>query len=212
MLLDLVEVAESHTGINLGIAFVNVLKTFGVEEKVRSLNSYQRSLLTCFVYVFQILGITGDNASNNDSMIQYLGNTLDEFRGPANQARCFVHTVNLIAKSILKPFETRKAKEMELFNDVAHALADSASDFEEEEDDEDEDNSGEEEDDNELDAGLEPIKTMLLKVRQHFTVCYSKLRCVECSYAKLRSSSRTQQRSSCRRGTKRCPLMVSPCV
>ena len=167
-----------------------------------------------FMYVFQILGITGDNASNNDSMIQYLGNTLDEFHGPANQARCFVHTVNLIAKSILKPFETCKAKEMELFNDIAHALADSASDFEEEEeeDDEDEDNSGEEEDDNELDAGLEPIKTMLLKVCRRFTVCYSKLRCVECSYAKLRSSSRTQQCSFCRHGTKHCPLMVSLCV
>ena len=46
MLLDLVEVAVSHTGINMGIAFVNVLKSFGIEEKVRSLNSYQRASLT----------------------------------------------------------------------------------------------------------------------------------------------------------------------
>jgi len=36
MLLDLVEVAESHTGVNLGIAFVNVLKNFGMEGKVRA--------------------------------------------------------------------------------------------------------------------------------------------------------------------------------
>jgi len=36
MLLDLVEVAESHTGMNLRITFVNVLKNFGVEGKVRS--------------------------------------------------------------------------------------------------------------------------------------------------------------------------------
>ena len=98
MLLDLVEVAKSHTGVNLGIAFVDVLEKFGVEDKVRLLNSYQRGLLTCVVCALQILGITGDNASNNDSMIQYLGNTLDEFPGPANQTRCFVHTVNLIAK------------------------------------------------------------------------------------------------------------------
>ena len=76
MLLDLVEVAESHTGVNLGIAFMNVLKTFGVEEKVRFLNTYQRASLTCVVHVLQILSITGDNASNNDSMIEYLGNTL----------------------------------------------------------------------------------------------------------------------------------------
>lgn len=46
MLLDLVEMAESHTGVNLGIAFMNVLKTFGVEKKVRALNSSQRGSLT----------------------------------------------------------------------------------------------------------------------------------------------------------------------
>ena len=42
MLLDLVEVAESHTGVNLGIAFTNVLKNFGIEEKVSNSNSDQR--------------------------------------------------------------------------------------------------------------------------------------------------------------------------
>ena len=41
MLLDLVEVAESHTGVNLGIAFVNVLKKFGIEEKVSKSNCDQ---------------------------------------------------------------------------------------------------------------------------------------------------------------------------
>ena len=35
MLLDLVEVAESHTGVNLGIAFVDVLRKFGIQDKVR---------------------------------------------------------------------------------------------------------------------------------------------------------------------------------
>ena len=42
MLLDLVEVAKLHTGVNLGIAFTNVLKNFGIEEKVSNLNSDQR--------------------------------------------------------------------------------------------------------------------------------------------------------------------------
>ncbi len=42
MLLDLVEVAESHTGVNLGIAFTDVLKKFGIEDKVRALNIYWR--------------------------------------------------------------------------------------------------------------------------------------------------------------------------
>jgi len=38
MLLDLVEVAKLHTGVNLGIVFTDVLKKFGIEEKVRALN------------------------------------------------------------------------------------------------------------------------------------------------------------------------------
>lgn len=177
MLLDLVEVAESHTSVNLGIAFADVLKKFGVEDKVRSLNSYhwQRASLTCVVCTLQILGITGDNASNNDSMVRYLSNALDDFPGRANQTRCFVHTINLIAKSILKSFDTQKIQEIESFNNAAHALADLANghescDLEDEEGEDDEDNSEVEEDDNELDASLEPIRTMLLKVSPYFIV------------------------------------------
>jgi hypothetical protein len=58
-------------------------------------------------------------------MIRHLGETLDEFPGLANQTRCFVHTVNLIAKSILSPFDAWKMKDRSEFNDVAQALADS---------------------------------------------------------------------------------------
>jgi hypothetical protein len=39
MLLDLVKVAKSHTGVNLGITFASVLKTFGIEDKVSALKS-----------------------------------------------------------------------------------------------------------------------------------------------------------------------------
>ena len=35
MLLDLVEVAESHSGVNLACAFANVLKEFGISDKVK---------------------------------------------------------------------------------------------------------------------------------------------------------------------------------
>lgn len=34
MLLDLVEVAKSHSGVNLAEAFVNALKEFGIKDKV----------------------------------------------------------------------------------------------------------------------------------------------------------------------------------
>ena len=46
MLLDLVEVAESHTGVALGRTFVNVLENFGVDDKVSMLYSCQMTLLT----------------------------------------------------------------------------------------------------------------------------------------------------------------------
>jgi len=35
MLLDLGEMPESHTGVNLATTFVTVLQNFGVDEKVR---------------------------------------------------------------------------------------------------------------------------------------------------------------------------------
>ena len=50
MLLDIVELPESHTGVNLGTAFVTVLQNFSVEEKVRVSNFYQRDLLTFDVH------------------------------------------------------------------------------------------------------------------------------------------------------------------
>jgi hypothetical protein len=34
MLLDLVEVPKSHSGVNLAEAFVKVLQEFGIEDKV----------------------------------------------------------------------------------------------------------------------------------------------------------------------------------
>ena len=33
-LLDVVEVPKSHSGVNLAIAFAEVLQTFGIEKKV----------------------------------------------------------------------------------------------------------------------------------------------------------------------------------
>ena len=163
------------------------------------------------MHTLQILGITGDNASNNDSMIQYLGNTLDDFPGSDNQTRCFVHTVNLIAKSILKPFDTRKTKKTQSFSDVAHALAELTEGHVlegKEKEGDDEDNSEDEEEDDGLDTSLKPIRTMLLKVCPHFIVWKTKLRTVPCSYAKSHLGSRTQRQFSCQRGTKHCPRMA----
>ncbi|TFY78228.1 hypothetical protein EWM64_g5785 [Hericium alpestre] len=88
ILLDFLEVAESHSGLNLAKVFAQVLDNFGISEK--------------------ILSVTCDNASANDVMIQELERLLPEFPGETNHTRCFAHIVNLVAKSLLKQFDTKK--------------------------------------------------------------------------------------------------------
>ena len=56
----------------------------------------------------QILGVTADNASNNDKMIEHLATLIDTFPGAANQTRCFAHILNLVAKHVLQQFEGPK--------------------------------------------------------------------------------------------------------
>ncbi|PBK68153.1 hypothetical protein ARMSODRAFT_841952, partial [Armillaria solidipes] len=55
----------------------------------------------------QVLSITCDNASNNDTMIEALGDSADvpSFSGQVSRTRCFAHIVNLMAKSLLKQFD-----------------------------------------------------------------------------------------------------------
>jgi len=126
-------------------------------------------------------------------MIKYLSSSLVDFPGPANQTRCFVHTVNLIAKSILKPFDVRKTEDVQAFNEVAHALSDSArgheqvaSDDKQPEDEDEDEGEGEDDDDNELNTSLDPIRSMLLKVGFFLRVIdpNPKLTNIERSYGK----------------------------
>lgn len=57
----------------------------------------------------QILGVTCDNAKNNDAMIRELETLTPEFAGFTSHTRCFLHIVNLIAKSLLRQFDAKKA-------------------------------------------------------------------------------------------------------
>jgi len=68
--------------------FAKILNEFGIAEKC--------------------LGITCDNASNNDVMIDELVDLLPNYPEAANRCRCFLHIVNLIAKTLLKQFEVLK--------------------------------------------------------------------------------------------------------
>ncbi|KAG6893928.1 hypothetical protein C0992_008143 [Termitomyces sp. T32_za158] len=58
----------------------------------------------------KVLSITCDNASCNDVMVEELAGLLPEFLGAPHQTRCFAHIINLVAKSLLKQFDTPKKK------------------------------------------------------------------------------------------------------
>ena len=52
--------------------------------------------------------MTCDNAKNNDVMIQELETLTREFTGFTSHTWCFLHIVNLIAKSMLHQFDVKK--------------------------------------------------------------------------------------------------------
>jgi hypothetical protein len=105
----------------------------------------------------QVLGITADNALNNDKMIDELQLLLDDFPGPANQTRCFLHILSITAKLIIKQFDVPKANNGVVMDDAAQALADIADGLEGEELDEyeDQDCEDDEVDDEPLDLWVD---------------------------------------------------------
>ena len=110
-------------------------------------------------------------------MVEELGNLLDNFPGAANQTRCFTHILNLVVKSILAQFDLPKAR-VNIADEMLELADGLELDEAEEENSEGED---EVEDDNvegwiderevmseeqleELEAGIRPIRVLLIKV------------------------------------------------
>jgi len=56
-------------------------------------------------------------------MINKLALLIDHFPGNANHTRCFLHIINLVAKSVLRQFEPPKSKANQSLSEAAHALA-----------------------------------------------------------------------------------------
>jgi hypothetical protein len=182
-LLDLVEVAQSHSGANLATVFAKILHDFGIGHKV-SLLSFAYKIMT---YYAQILGITCDNASANNVMIDALVELVAAFPGSVNRTRCFTHTLNLVVKVILRQFDVPKSGGDK--NVVLKKLQDLAVDIEKEEaemdergDDEDDDNGKEEwfddprnlmsqEAEDELDLQVQPVRFVLVKVSLNSAHC-----------------------------------------
>ena len=128
-------------------------------------------------------------------MVEHLATLIEHFPGAANQTCCFMHILNLVAKSILCQFDVTKkttGNESMDFDDAATALAGLAQELEDDmptltEDvaeelpdeivddeigDDNDDGLGDERDGmskrevNDLDASLVPIQLMLTKVSQ----------------------------------------------
>jgi hypothetical protein len=137
----------------------------------------------------QCLGITCDSASNNDTMIDELVDLLPNYPGAANRCRCFLHVVNLVAKSLLKQFEVPKkdvdaaldAAEQELLELAAGAdmeelvtVAERGLGNNEDADDMNgwvnEMNLLSDDESEELRQSIQPVRLVLVKVRVQFEI------------------------------------------
>ncbi len=117
-ILDVVEVAESHTGEALAKAFEATLREFEIDDKVST--SAQHNMRV--THLCQILALTSDNAYPNDTMAETLGKSLPSFDGMNARGRCFDHIVNLCAKSVLRPFDVEKKKAGEALSAAEEAV------------------------------------------------------------------------------------------
>ena len=188
MLLDLVEVAESHSGVNLAAAFAGVLDEFGIADKVSISESYLGSGLA-LTRVGQILSITCDNASPNDTMINQLEIDIEKFRGGSTHTRCFNHVLAIGAVRIVRQFDIPKGGDEGVLDEAEQALRELAEglDLEEMITQRERDIDGEDEDldddlddwiheracmtaiDREdLDESLRPVRMLLVKVSPSF--------------------------------------------
>ena len=156
ILLDLVEVACSHTGVNLAAAFARILKEFGIEHKVSVRFLEMRRTGTYVGCIYKIKAVTCDNASNKDTMIEELGmeENLLVFEGVAARVRCFLHILNIVGgKNLVALFDTHAQKKKDgpeegddpEIAELAGGGPDTGEDSEGEDDD-DEEEDGEEDD------------------------------------------------------------------
>lgn len=174
--------------------------------------------------------MTCDNASNNDTMVAHLEAMLEAFGGDYARTRCFLHILNLTAKSLLKQFDVKVIHNVEEVDDDVRRLLEMArklaledsegvgdGDSGETRDDEDDEIDSDDEeswvdevaslDDEErgqFEEEVRPVKMTLAKVSQ--LAAYSEEAWVLVSrfdrFAAWRSRLSTQQPSSFRLGTR----------
>ena len=81
----------------------------------------------------QILNVTCDKVTANDVMIDHLATILEEFPGFPNQTCCFAHILNLVAKCVMRQFDTPNLRRMRnaANNNIAAVFGALANDLEE---------------------------------------------------------------------------------
>jgi len=177
IVLNLVEVARSHSGMNLAAVFAQILDEFGISSKV----NFSISVLNLLTCSFQLLCITCDNASPNDTMIDELSNRIITFPGDKNHARCFNHVIALVAKGSICQFDVSEGHADAALDDAERELKDLAEGIDiENETTRDESGADGEDDDvdgwvdevaclsvadrKELEASIMPVRLVLVKV------------------------------------------------
>ena len=82
LLLNLIEVARSHSSTNIAATFVEILDDFGIGHNVRVDQLHENGTMHQFMH--QILGVTCHNTSLNNAMIDALAELVVAFPGATN--------------------------------------------------------------------------------------------------------------------------------
>src|SRR5260370_16558524 len=109
-----------------------------------------------------------DNEDKKEKGNGEVADLLDEFPGPANQTRCFMHVLNLVVKSIIRQFDSPKSKTNKLFSLAGNIEFDEDDEGEAEADNVegwiDEQTLMTQEEVEKLDESVEPLRLLLTKV------------------------------------------------
>ena len=105
MIEDTNHTFQSHSGVNLAEAFAAIVEEFRISDKVVSSTGIRQ---ISYSLGEKVLGITCDNASNNDAMVAELEDLVPGF-SRVNHTRCFLHVNNLVARTLVRQFDIPKA-------------------------------------------------------------------------------------------------------
>ena len=144
-------ISQLHTGVAIAIAFQNMLEWFELNGKILTFNA--------------------DNVTSNDTQmtkLDALNNSFDK----ENWVQCFNHTLQLSAKSLLKPFNTTLSRKAADNDDMAMHHSDiSQTILEDNEGDGDGDADKNEDSENLQDDNINELQEQILETAAvHMTV------------------------------------------